>query len=60
MERKRRTYIHKGKIRYKDRLPRKLKKKRNKEWELYWKAVVSKLPKDKFGFPDFTYFIVGG
>ncbi len=31
MERKRRTYIHKGKIRFKRRLPRKLKKKRKKE-----------------------------
>ncbi len=33
MEKKRRTYIHKGKVRFKRRLPRKLKKKRKKEWQ---------------------------
>jgi hypothetical protein len=36
MERRRRTYTHKGKVRFKRRLPRKLKKLRKKQNKIEW------------------------
>lgn len=59
MERKRRTYIHRSKVRYKQRLPRKLKKARKKGLEervsRYMNCLI-KLHGDNW----MEYWIIGG
>tara|TARA_R110002051_G_C8433093_1_gene453798 strand:- start:108 stop:287 length:180 start_codon:yes stop_codon:yes gene_type:complete len=43
MGRRKRTYTHKGKLRYKRRLPRKLKKQRKKDHAVYFARMKERL-----------------
>ena len=60
MERKRRTYIHKSKIRFKRRLPRKrkkiLKKIRDKKYTDYKERLIKMYGEDKW----IENWIIGG
>lgn len=59
MERRQRTFIHKGKLRFKHRYPRKLKKKLHKKWKTQMDNYVNRL-KLSYGDNWFDHFICGG
>lgn len=60
MERKLRTYMHKGKLRTKRRLPRKLKKKKKKEMdrqlEVYSKYLDQLIKKHPLDWDKYVIF----
>jgi hypothetical protein len=58
MERIKRTYLHKGKLRYKRRLPRKLKKKRKKDHVVYFARMKERL--ETIYVDEWMHYIVLG
>lgn len=59
MERKRRTYLHRGKLRFKRRVPRKQKKSQNKKWQKQYDNYKNRLI-ELHGDNWMDYFICGG